>query len=110
MRKSSLLAFFFVALPVVATAQVTVIRVPADFSDIQSAINQAAAIVGGGTPSDVSIEVAPGTYSPSGNPGFIVDGINNPAFTVTLRAAQSAMVTVLHPPNIPINSFLLSEN
>ncbi len=105
MRKSWLLAFFFVALPVVATAQVTVIRVPADFSDIQSAINQAAAIVGGGTPSDVSIEVAPGTYSPSGNPGFIVDGINNPAFTVTLRAAQSAMVTVLDASNIANNVF-----
>ncbi len=103
MRKSWLLAFVFIALPVVTAAQITVIHVPSGVPDIQSAINQAAGIVGGGTPSDVLIEVAPGTYSPAGGPPFIVDGINNPAFTVTLRAAQGAMVTILDASNIANN-------
>ncbi len=105
MRKSWLFAIVFVVLPAVAAAQVTVIHVPSGVPDIQSAINQAAAIVGGGTPSDVLIEVAPGTYSTTGGPGFIVDGINNPFFTVTLRAAQGAMVTILDASNITNNVF-----
>lgn len=105
MRKFWLLMFLFVALPVITAAQVTVIQVPSGAPDIQTAINDAAAIVGGATPSDVLIEVAPGTYSPAGNPGFFVNGINNPAFTVTLRAAQGAMVTVLDASNIANNVF-----
>ncbi|HET8924991.1 MAG TPA: right-handed parallel beta-helix repeat-containing protein [Candidatus Acidoferrum sp.] len=103
MPRSLYLLLFILALPLFTAAQVTVIHVPADVPDIQSAINQAAAIVGGATPSDVLIEVAPGTYNPSGQPSFNVNGVNNPFFTVTLRAAQGAMVTILDASNIGNN-------
>lgn len=105
MRKSLLLAFIFLVLPLVTAAQVAVIHVPADVPDIQSAINQAAAIVGGATPTDVLIEVAPGTYTPAIVPGFIVDGINNPAFTVTLHGSQGPKVTILDGSNTANNVF-----
>lgn len=101
MRKSWLLAFVLAALPVIAAAQVTVIQVPSGVPDIQSAINQAAGIINGLTPSDVVIEVAPGTYlAPSASDGFVVAAINSPTFTVTLLGAQGPAVTTIDASNV----------
>jgi len=98
----SLVTLVLLAVPIPAWAQVTVISVSAG-GDLQGAINQAASIVNGATPSDVLIEVAPGTYVPSFFPGFEVSGINNPLFTVTLQAAQGPSVTIIDASNVANN-------
>ena len=85
-----------------ARAQVTVIPVPPG-GDIQAAINQAAAIINGATPSDVLIEVAPGTYVPTMPTGFEVSGINGPLFTVTLQSEQGPAATVIDASNVANN-------
>jgi hypothetical protein len=92
--------------PAIAAAQVTTIQVPSG-GDIQTAINQAAAIVTGATPTDVVIDVAPGTYIPPPQiepigpiVGLLVSGINNPAFTVTLRATEGPSQTTIDVSNV----------
>lgn len=83
-----------------AWAQVTVIQVPSG-GDLQAAVDQAATIVNGPTPTDVLIEVAPGTYvAPSASDGFVLDAINSPTFTVTLRGSQGAAVTTIDSSNV----------
>ena len=102
------LAFFsfvtmaLLATPVPAWAQVTVIAVPPG-GDLQGAINRAAAIVNGPTPTDVLIEVAPGTYVPTAFPGFEVSGINSLQFTVTLQSDQGPAATVIDASNVANN-------
>jgi hypothetical protein len=87
------------AAPIPAAAQVTVIPV-ASGGDIQAAIDQAAGIVNGATPTDVVIEVAPGTYlAPSATDGFVVAAINSPTFTVTLRGSHGPAVTTIDASN-----------
>ena len=87
-------------LPILAYGQVTVIQVPSG-GDVQAAIDQAAAIISGPTPSDVLIEVAPGTYlAPSSTDGFVVAAINSPTFTVTLRGGQGPAVTTIDASNV----------
>lgn len=102
------LAFFsfvslaLLAVPMPAWGQVTVISV-ASGGDLQGAINQAAAIINGATPSDVVIEVAPGTYVPTIFPGFEVSGINNPLFTVTLQSEEGPAATIIDASNVANN-------
>jgi copper-binding protein NosD len=85
--------------PAIAAAQVSTIQVPsAAAPDIQTAINQAAAIVTGATPTDVVIDVAPGTYIPSVQ--LDVSGITSTAFTVTLRAARGPSRTTIDLSNV----------
>lgn len=86
-----------------AWAQVTVISVPTG-GDIQAAINQAATIVNGTTPSDVVIEVAPGTYVPTLVSGFEVSGINNPLFHVTLKSEGGPAATIIDASNVANNA------
>lgn len=94
--------------PAIAAAQVTTIQVPsAGAPDIQTAINQAAAIVTGSTPTDVVIDVAAGTYIPPAQivpngpiVGLVVSGITNPAFTVTLRATEGPSQTTIDVSNV----------
>src|SRR6516165_2031366 len=88
--------------PMPAQAQVTVIQVPSG-GDLQGAINQAAAIVTGPTPTDVLIKVAPGTYVPKAFPGFEVSGINNPLFTVTLQSEEGPAVTIIDSSSVANN-------
>jgi len=107
MRIFALALFSFMTMvllvtPMPAQAQVTVIQVPSS-GDLQGAINQAAAIVNGPTPTDVLIEVAPGTYVPAIFPGFEVSGINNPLFTVTLQAEKGPAVTIIDASNVANN-------
>jgi Right handed beta helix region len=83
--------------PAIAAAQITTIQVPSG-GDIQTAINQAAAIVTGSTPTDVVIDVAPGTYIPPAQ--FEVSGITSPAFTVTLRATEGPSQTTIDVSNV----------
>lgn len=81
-------------IPAIAAAQVTVIPVPsAAAPDIQTAINQAAAVVAGPTPTDVVIDVAPGTYTPAAQ--LDVSAVNSPTFTVTLRATGGPSRTTI---------------
>jgi len=98
----SFVAMVLLAAPMPAWAQVTVIPVPPG-GDIQAAINQAAAIINGATPSDVLIEVAPGTYVPTAFPGFEVSGINNPRFSVTLRSEGGPSGTIIDASNAANN-------
>jgi hypothetical protein len=85
--------------PATGAAQVSTIQVPsAAAPDTQTAINQAAAIVTGATPTDVVVEVAPGTYIPPSQ--LDVSGITNPAFTVTLRATQGPSRTTIDLSNV----------
>jgi len=90
------------ASPIPAGAQVTVIPVPSG-GDIQAAIDQAAAIINGATPTDVLIEVAPGTYLPTIFPGFEVSGINNPLFTVTLQSEEGPGATTIDASDVANN-------
>jgi hypothetical protein len=85
--------------PMPAYAQVTIIQAPSG-GDLQAAIDQAAGIVNGPTPTDVVIEVAPGTYlAPSASDGLVVAAINSPTFTVTMRATQGPAVTTIDASN-----------
>lgn len=85
--------------PALTAAQISTIQVPsAAAPDIQTAINQATAIVTGVTPTDVVIEVAAGTYLPSSQ--LDVSGINSPVFTVTLRATQGPSRTTIDISNV----------
>jgi parallel beta helix pectate lyase-like protein len=106
-RIFALMVFSFVtmvllAVPIPAWAQVTVIQVSSG-GDIQGAINQAAAIINGATPTDVLIEVDPGTYVPTVFFGFEVSGINNPLFTVTLQSEEGPGATILDASNVANN-------
>lgn len=98
----SFVSLALLAVPMPAWGQVTVISV-ASGGDLQGAINQAAAIINGATPSDVVIEVAPGTYVPTNFPGFEVSGINNPLFTVTLQSEEGPAATVIDASNVANN-------
>lgn len=96
------IAVALLAAAVPAGAQVTVIQVSTG-GDLQAAIDQAAVIVNGATPTDVLIEVAPGTYVPAMVPGFEVSGINNPLFTVTLQSEQGSTATIIDASNVANN-------
>lgn len=98
----SFVSLALLAVPMPAWGQVTVIPV-ATGGDLQGAINQAAAIINGATPSDVVIEVAPGTYVPTSFPGFEVSGINNPLFTVTLQSEEGPAATIIDASNVANN-------
>ena len=100
MRTRFCLLLCLLVLPILAYGQVTVIQVPSG-GDLQAAIGQAAAIISGPTPSDVLIEVAPGTYlAPSASDGFVVAAINSPTFTVTLRGTHGPAVTTIDASNL----------
>lgn len=106
-KSFALVVFSFVSLallaaPMPAWGQVTVISV-ASGGDLQGAINQAEAIINGATPSNVVIEVAPGTYVPTIFPGFEVSGINNPLFTVTLHSEEGPAATIIDASNVANN-------
>ena len=98
----SFVGLALLAVPMPACGQVTVISV-ASGGDLQGAINQAAAIINGATPSNVVIEVAPGTYVPTSFPGFEVSGINNPLFTVTLQSQEGPAATIIDASNVANN-------
>ncbi|HVO78419.1 MAG TPA: right-handed parallel beta-helix repeat-containing protein [Candidatus Bathyarchaeia archaeon] len=72
-------------------AQTATIRVPGDAPDIPSAISQASSIINGPAPSDVVIDVAPGTYVGP----FNLSPLNNPNYSVSLLAMQGPSVTRL---------------
>lgn len=98
----SLMSLALLAAPMPAWGQVTVISV-ASGGDLQGAINQAAAIINGATPSNVVIEVAPGTYIPGSFRGFEVSGINNPLFAVTLQSEDGPAGTIIDASNVANN-------
>lgn len=98
----ALFSFVSLAVPMPAWGQVTVIPV-ASGGDLQGAINQAATIVNGATPSDILIAVAPGTYIPASLPGFEVSGINNPLFRVTLQSEEGPAATIIDASNVANN-------
>lgn len=99
----SFVTMVLLAVPMPAWAQVTVIQVSSG-GDIQAAINQAAGIINGATPTDVLIEVDPGTYVPTVFFGFEVSGINNPLFTVTLQSEEGPAATILDASNVANNA------
>ena len=100
---SAFAAIGLLAAPSPAWAQVTVIQVPAG-GDLQGAITQAAAVINGPTPSDVLIEVAPGTYVPTVSTGFEVSGINNALFHVTLKSEGGPAATIIDASNVANNA------
>ena len=101
MRRCFVLLAVFVCLPLFANAQAYIIQVPSG-GDIQTAINQAAGIISGPTPSDVIIEVAPGTYTPSSQ--LNVNAINSPTYTVTLRGIAGPSATLIDLTNVAVNA------